>query len=92
MPEFEVVLTDRAIADLDALPLKVRLQVSQDIASLVRDPFPSHPGAKKLKGYRPPLYRLRAGDYRVFYRVSQQRVTVLRVIDRRDLDRSLERF
>ncbi len=91
-PEFEVVLTDRAIADLDALPLKVRLQVSQDIASLGRDPFPSRPGVKKLKGYRPPLYRLRAGDYRVLYRVSQQRVTVLRVIDRRDLERSLERF
>lgn len=92
MPEFEVVLTDRAIADLEALPLKLRLQVSQEIASLVPDPFPSHPGVRKLKGYRPPLYRLRAGDYRVLYRVSQQRVTVLRVIDRRDLERSLEGF
>lgn len=92
MPEFEVVLTHRAIADLDALPVKIRLQVSQDIASLARDPFPSHPGVKKLKGYRPALYRPRAGNHRALYRVSQQRVTVLRVIDRRDLERSLDGF
>ncbi len=89
MPEFAVVLTDRAVADLDAVTLKVRLQVAQDIASLARGPLPPRAGVKKLKGYRPPLYRLRAGDYRVLYRVAQRTVMVLRVIDRRDLDRIL---
>ena len=89
MPDFAVVLTDRAIADLEALSLKVRLQVSQDLASLARDPLPPQPAVKKLQGYRPPLYRLRAGDYRVLYRVAQKTVTILRVIDRRDLDRAL---
>ena len=62
------------------------------MASLARDPLPPRAAAKKLKGYRPPLYRLRAGDYRVLYRVAQRTVTVLRVIDRRDLARILETF
>jgi mRNA-degrading endonuclease RelE of RelBE toxin-antitoxin system len=36
------------------------------------------------------LYRLRAGDYRVLYRVVRNTVTIIRVIDRRDLERSLD--
>jgi len=89
LPDFGVVLTDHAIADLEALPIRARLQVTEDIASLARGPLPPRPGTKKLKGYRPPLYRLRAGDYRILYRVERNTVTVIRVIDRRDLDRTL---
>jgi len=90
LPDFTVVLTDRAVSDIDWLPLRARLQVSQDLASLARDPLPSRPGSKKLKGYRPPLYRLRAGDFRVLYRVAGKTITVLRIIDRRDLERTLD--
>jgi mRNA interferase RelE/StbE len=90
LPDFGIVLTDHAVADLDSLPIRLRLQVAQDIASLARDPLPPRPGTKKLKGYRPPLYRLRAGDYRVLYRVVRNTVTIIRVIDRRDLERSLD--
>ena len=89
MPDLAVVLTDHATGDLDGLPIRVRLQITQDIASLARDPLPRRPGTKKLKGYRPPLYRLRAGDYRVLYRVAGKTVTVIRVIARRDLERAL---
>ena len=92
MPDLAVVLTDRAIADFDALPLKIRLQIAQDVAFLARDPLPPRSGVKKLKGHRPPLYRLRAGDYRVFYRLAQRTVRILRVIGHRDLDRLLEYF
>ena len=90
MPNFAVVLTDHATGDLDGLPIRVRLQISQDIASLASDPLPPRPSTKKLKGYRPPLYRLRAGDYRVPYRVTGKTVTVIRVIARRDLERALD--
>jgi len=90
LPDFKVVLTDRSIADVDRLPVRVRLQVIHDVASLARDPLPPRPGSKKLKGYRPPLYRLRAGDFRVLYRVIGTTIAVLRVIDRRDLDRTLD--
>jgi mRNA-degrading endonuclease RelE of RelBE toxin-antitoxin system len=89
LPDFKVALTDRAIADVDFLPVRARLKVIHDIASLARDPLLPRPGSKKLKGYRPPLYRLRAGDFRVLYRVIGTTITVLRVIDRRDLDRTL---
>lgn len=89
MPDFVVDLTDRAVSDLEVVAIRVRLQISQDVASLARDPLPPRPGIKKLKGYRPPLYRLRAGDFRVLYRVTGRTVTVIRVIARRDLERAL---
>ncbi len=88
MPDFAVVLTDRAIADREGLALKARLQIARDVASLAQDPLPPRSTVKKLKGYRPPLHRLRAGDCRVLHRVAQG--TVLRVIARRDLGRILE--
>lgn len=90
MPDFAVVLTDHATGDLDGLPIRVRLQISQGIASLASDPLPPRPGTKKLKGYRPPLYRLRSGDFRVLYRVVGKTVIVIRVIARRDLERALD--
>jgi mRNA-degrading endonuclease RelE of RelBE toxin-antitoxin system len=90
LPDFAVVLTDHAVADLDALPLRARLQVAQNIATLARElPLP-RPGTMKLKGYRPPLYRLGAGDYRVLYRVTGKTITIIRIIARRDLERALD--
>ena len=35
---------------------------------------------KRLKGIRDPDYRLRVGNYRVFYNVTEDRVDVLRVM------------
>jgi mRNA-degrading endonuclease RelE of RelBE toxin-antitoxin system len=89
LPEFLVVLTNAATADLDALALRERLQVAEDIASLARDPLPPRSSVKELTGYRPPLYRLRAGDYRVLYRLTGRTVAVIRVVPRRELDRAL---
>jgi len=44
---------------------------------------------KRLKGFRRPLYRVRSGDHRIVYRMDETLVTVLRVIDRKVLERSL---
>jgi len=39
---------------------------------------------KRLRGISDPDYRLRIGDYRVFYNVTGGRVDVLRVMHERD--------
>lgn len=60
---------------------------------LSEDPFPKgKPHIKMLRGFRPPLYRLRAGDYRIVYRLSGGTVEILACIHRRDLDREMSRF
>lgn len=39
---------------------------------------------KKLRGYKPPTWRLRVGRFRVLFRLEGSMVVVTRVSDRRD--------
>ena len=46
---------------------------------------------KRLVGFTPPLYRLRVGDYRAYYRIVEQQVVVLTVLHKKDSERWLKR-
>jgi len=46
---------------------------------------------KRLTGFTPPLYRLRVGDNRIYYRIREQNVVVLAVLPKKDSDRWLRR-
>jgi mRNA-degrading endonuclease RelE of RelBE toxin-antitoxin system len=86
---FRVQLTRVAAKDLDALDEVVREAVVADLARLSESPIDRPPRVKRLKGFRHPLYRVRSGDHRIVYRIDETLVTILRVIDRRVLERSL---
>jgi mRNA-degrading endonuclease RelE of RelBE toxin-antitoxin system len=80
------------MADLDRLPAVDRDDVTDDLRTLAERPTGAPPRVKRLKGVGNPLYRLRSGDYRVLYRIDEAVVTVMRVINRRDLERTLRRL
>lgn len=90
METFSVRLTKSAVGDLDAA--QGRAQIVSDIKRLYDNPLPTGVNIKKLKGFNPPLYRLRSGDYRVLYRIEGQVVTIMRVIDRKELERTIKRI
>lgn len=92
MNRFQVVLTEHAIADLEEVPKELRAQIHRDLKSLRTSPLPSGIQIKRLKGFRPPLYRLRSGDFRVLYQISGDFVNVLRIIDRKLLERVIKRL
>jgi mRNA interferase RelE/StbE len=92
VPIFDIQLTKTAAGDLDSIPDDLRRKVLQDINILSTNPFLFGSNVKKLKGFKPPLYRLRSGDYRVLYRVKGETVTIMRVIDRKDLERIIKRI
>lgn len=90
---FTVFLTPPSRTDLAQLPQSV---VEDIHAALVKylcnaPHLPKPPRLKKLHHFRPPLYRLRVGDYRVYYRLDQRTVVVLAILNRRDADRWLGR-
>jgi mRNA-degrading endonuclease RelE of RelBE toxin-antitoxin system len=89
---FSVQLTRHAGTDLDRLPEDTRLRIVRQLAALATNPFPAGRAKKRLKGFGFPLYRLRVGDYRVLYRIDARVVTVMRVVDRGDLDRIARRL
>jgi mRNA interferase RelE/StbE len=86
---FRVLLTRAASKDLDRFPASDRAQIAADLDQLGTSPIGTPPRIKRLKGFGFHIYRLRCGDYRALYRIDDRSVTVLRIIQRKDLDRIL---
>ena len=84
MDTYEILLKRSAIADLDALRKYDASQIADAMEKhLLHDPTKeSKSRIKRLRGIRNPDFRLRIGDYRVFYVVDEdaRRVDVLRVM------------
>jgi mRNA-degrading endonuclease RelE of RelBE toxin-antitoxin system len=84
MGAFTIILKRSAIADLDVLRKYDATQIANAMERhLQHDPMKeSKSRVKRLRGITNPDYRLRVGDYRVFYVVDEdaRRVDVLRVM------------
>lgn len=94
MQEKFVVKTSKAfIKELDNLPAEVALEIVKRLKILEVAPLPFGKSLiKKLRGFTPPLYRLRVGEYRVLYRIIKNEVIVLKIIARKQLERELKRL
>ena len=88
----EVILAPAAARDLDALPAVRREQVLGDLQGFAAKPVAVPPRLKQLRGFKPPLFRLRSGDYRVLFRTVEATLHVYRVVDRKELERALSRI
>jgi mRNA interferase RelE/StbE len=84
---FQVFLSEKAQHDLDAIPWKHAEQILADCRRLAADPIPDGKRIKKLQGFKDPLYRLRAGDYRVVFRRAGMRIDIARVLSKGDFQR-----
>lgn len=62
----EIVLARSARRELERLPVQVARRILARIEHLAIDPRPA--GTRKLRG-ADDLFRIRAGDYRIIYRV-----------------------
>ena len=92
MNKFQVNLTEHATDDLKDISKEFREKIHQDLKALESAPFPAATYIKRLRGFRPPVYRLRSGDFRVLYHIQGNTVTILRVIDRKLLERVIKRL
>lgn len=71
---YRVVLKPSAAKELRGLPLGILKRIDSTLLALQEDPRP--PGVVKL-GSLDDLYRIRVGDYRIVYRVEDQRLVIL---------------
>ena len=86
-----VELTQKAEADLLALEKAERARVKDDITRLATGTLPLGQ-TKKLKGFDPPLWELKTGRHRLFFRPLTDKLLILRAVARKDLDRALRSF
>ena len=85
MDVYKLLIKPSAVKELEAIPKEDRRRVLRRIESLAADPRP--PGGEKLSGE--DKYRVRQGDYRVIYLISDQgrEVIVFKVGHRREVYR-----
>lgn len=85
---YKLELTSAAERDLDGLQKKDFERIDAAILGLAHEPRPR--GALKLKGTKNDLLRIRVGNFRVLYRVDDEKkaVEIARVVDRKDVYRT----
>lgn len=71
--------TNTFFSELLNLPQAVQKKISKTLKVLETDPISAQGDAKKLKGYTNNVYRVRIGDYRLFYSFGQGWVKLLSV-------------
>ncbi|HSE89756.1 MAG TPA: type II toxin-antitoxin system RelE/ParE family toxin [Candidatus Binatia bacterium] len=83
MAKYEVVFAEQADNDLDKIKKFYTRQVVSRIETVLlhRAEDVTRSSVKKLRGFE-TLYRLRVGDYRIFYQVQSNEVTILRVLSK----------
>jgi mRNA interferase RelE/StbE len=73
VPDYKISISRTAQKQLDKIPDRIADPILKAILSLAQDPRPV--GCKKLKGR--DAYRIRKGDYRVIYEISDSVLTIL---------------
>jgi len=85
---YQVFLSEKAQEDLEVIPSKQAEQILADCRRLAGDPIPDGKRIKKLQGFKDPLYRLRAGDYRVVFGRRGTHIDIVRVLSKGDFQRA----
>jgi mRNA-degrading endonuclease RelE of RelBE toxin-antitoxin system len=92
--KFRIVYSAVAQADLERLNPHDAVQIVRDAETHLSDsPLPiGKTRLKRLSGFTPPLYRLRSGDFRAYYRICGTEVVILRVTDRKYAEKLLKQL
>jgi mRNA interferase RelE/StbE len=79
---FKVVITDRALKDIDNLTQDVRKRIASKIKDYADAPLNY---ARKMTDSKIGSYRFRVGDYRVIFDIEDDTIIVLRIGHRKDI-------
>ncbi|MBI5676742.1 MAG: type II toxin-antitoxin system RelE/ParE family toxin [Nitrospirae bacterium] len=91
---FRVIFSPQAQREIERLETNDALQLAKDIKSyLETSPLPfGKSRIKKMSGYNPPLYRLRSGDFRAYYKILSDDVIILAVTHKKDAEKLLKKL
>ncbi|MDJ0576339.1 MAG: type II toxin-antitoxin system RelE/ParE family toxin [Xenococcaceae cyanobacterium MO_234.B1] len=90
MTTWTITFADTFLNELLNIPKSISKKVTKKIKILEQDPISAQGDAKKLKGCGNNIYRVRLGDYRLFYSFGSGWVKLLSVRKRDDRTYELE--
>lgn len=82
---YSLLATKRFRKELSSLDDTAKKIVKEALAGLIEDLFTSRPNAdiRQLKNMTPKKYRLRVGDYRIFFYAGDDEIKLLKIADRK---------
>lgn len=91
---FKVIFSPSAQKEIESLEADDAIRLVKDIKSyLETSPIPfGKKRIKKLTNFEPPLYRLRSGDFRAYYRIISGEVIILAITRKKDSDKILKKY
>lgn len=91
---FNVIFGPSARREIERLEADDAVQLARDIKTyLETSPLPlGKSRIKKMTGYNPPLYRLRSGDFRAYYRILFQDIVILAITHKKDSEKILKKL
>ena len=91
--KFKVRFSPSAQREIEGYEAEDALQLVKDVKRyLESSPLPfGKTRIKKLTGFIPPLYRLRSGDFRVYYRIVSKEVVILAITHKKDSEKFLKK-
>lgn len=79
---YSILLTKRALKDLDKIDANSRIRIAERLKELTADPFIN---SKKLTSSIIGTYRFRIGDFRVIFDIDDDKIVILRIGHRKDI-------
>lgn len=91
---FAIVLAPEAVEDFKRLKATIRATLRAALETHLRHAptKTSRSRIKRLRGLRRPQYRLRVGEVRVFYDVSDETVEILAIVAKSESESWLAQF
>lgn len=90
---FKIYSTPKSEKDLNKISDKIVLDISREILTLEKDPFPDGHRIKKIRRpFKPTKYALKIKDYRVLFSILSNKIIIGRIIHRKDLDLALKKL
>jgi len=91
---YRIVLAPEAFEDFKTLKAAARAEIRSAVETHLRhEPGKtSRSRIKRLRGLHRPQFRLRVGELRVFYDVSEATVEVLAIVSKSEAEKWLARF
>ncbi len=77
--QWQTLMKPAFLDDIGKLPAKEMQQVMEKVTLLTQDPLPDGKAKKQLTHHPGKPYRLRSGDYRIFYNFNQQYISLFRL-------------
>jgi mRNA-degrading endonuclease RelE of RelBE toxin-antitoxin system len=91
---FEIILAPAAVENVKGLKARVRAEIRNTLETHLRhEPQKvSRSRIKRLRGLSQPQYRLRVGEFRIFYDVTETAVEVLAIVAKQEAQSWLAQF